>query len=117
MKQIIIIILALFIIIPPAFAGDAQIERVSFDGSCVKIVVSSNEDDSSDKFYVRATVGGKRVFWKADKRFRGLTTNSKFIEFCSSERNRAESCYVNVQIFHNRKLEDQYQWTGSRYKR
>lgn len=96
------------------YAGDARIERVTFDGHCVKIWLSSNEDDSTDRFLVRfqvRTSAGKQ--WGSRKYFRGLTTRTKYFEFCSSRYLRAKHCHVNAQIFHNRKLEDQYTWSGS----
>ena len=112
---IIIAMAVLFGINTFAHAGDARIEDVTFDGSCVKIWMSSSEDDSSDKFMVRFQVRtGQGKQWGSQKTWRGLTTRTKYLEFCNNKRLRPQHCHVNAQIFHNGKLEDQFQWGASR---
>ena len=98
-----------------AYAGDAQIKNVTFDGSCVKMWVSSNEDDSSDRFMIKFQVRtSKGRQWGSQKSWRGLTTRTKYLEFCNSNFLRPQHCHVNSQIFHNGKLEDQHTWGSSR---
>jgi hypothetical protein len=110
----IIVAFTINLIAVNVYAGDARIERITFDGKCVKIWVSSNEDDSRDKFLLRFQVRtSTRKIWGSRKYFRGLTTRTKYFEFCNSMHLRAKHCHVVAQIFHNRTLEDQYQWSGS----
>ena len=74
MKKLIgIVVLLLFIGVGAghSLAGDGYIKDVTYDGSCVKVIFASTEDDSSDQFAVRAqnetgSILSKRsilIFW------------------------------------------------------
>ena len=98
------------------FAGDFYIERVDYDGECLKVVYGSTEDDSHDKGKIRVRVfipATKKDVFRSERSFTGLSGGGHYVEFCGP-RARPQHCAAYVQIFHNRKLEDQASWGVSR---
>ena len=114
---ILVAILLIGVLAAPAFAGNGQIQSVNYDGRCVRVTYNSTEDDSRDKWNLKVSVRTRKgVQWQANRGWRGLTQQTKYKEMCSRPL-RAEYCIVNVQLFHNGRLDDQYQWVGSKMGR
>jgi hypothetical protein len=113
----IIILLVITIWSIPSYAGNGRIQSVNYDGNCVRVTYNSTEDDSRDKWNLRVSVRTSRgKQWGTNRGWRGLTQRTKYKEICGRSL-RAEYCVVSVQLFHNGRLDDQYQWTGSKMRR
>lgn len=96
-----------------AIAGDYYIERVDFDGDCVKVVYGSTEDDSRDRghievlTYTQSRSGGWKKVHNFSDGIGGVSGGGHYKEFCGIRLYRGK-VKVIVKIYHNRKREDTF---------